>query len=85
MVPKNNPRDYRPCGDHRALNAITVLDRFPLPHLQDFTANLVGCDIFCKGELVKAYHQTPVEPAEIPKTAMITTLGHSEYVRMPFD
>lgn len=46
MLPKKDPDDWRPCGDYRALNAITVLDRYLLPHLQDFTTNLAGCKIF---------------------------------------
>ncbi|XP_070169423.1 uncharacterized protein [Polyergus mexicanus] len=40
MVPKNGPNSWRLCGDYRALNEATVPDRYPLPHIQDFTAGL---------------------------------------------
>lgn len=33
---------FRPCGDYRRLNNVTTPDRYPLPYLQDFTANLAG-------------------------------------------
>ncbi|KAF2347866.1 Integrase catalytic core [Trinorchestia longiramus] len=41
LVPKSNG-EFRPCGDYRRLNAVTTPDRFPIPHLQDFSANLHG-------------------------------------------
>ncbi|GBL54492.1 Transposon Ty3-I Gag-Pol polyprotein, partial [Araneus ventricosus] len=83
FVKKQNG-DWRICGDFRRLNSITISDRYPLPHIRDFSHGLAGKTVFSKVDLVKAYHQIPIKSSDNHKTAVITPIGLFEYTCMTF-
>lgn len=83
MVEKKNG-GWRICGDYRCLNKVTVPDRYPIPHLQDFAHKLHGCTIFSTINLTRAYHQIPMAAQDKEKTALITPFGLFEFNAMPF-
>ncbi|XP_044574071.1 uncharacterized protein LOC123258266 [Drosophila ananassae] len=84
LVKKAN-EEWRPCGDYRVLNNVTVPNRHPIPYILDVTSILHGKKIFSKIGLQKAYQPIPVEPKDIPKTAIITPFGLFEFLFMTFN
>ena len=81
---KKSDGTWRPCGDFRLLNLATKPDLYTCPNIGDLTSRLSGCKIFSKLDLRKGYHQVPVRPADVAKTAIITPFGLWEFLRMPF-
>lgn len=83
MGPKKNG-DYRPCSNYHRLNSVTINDRYPVPQIQDCMQVLRGKSVFTTSELERAYHQTPVNSADVPKTAAITPFELFEFPVMTF-
>ncbi len=59
-------------------------DRYSLPTILDLSSKLHRCRYFSVIDLVKGYHQVPMAPKDIQKTAIITPFGLFEYLFMPF-
>ena len=81
---KKNETSYRPCGDYRCLNMVSKPDRYPIPNINSLSFKLSEKCVFSKLDLVNAYHQIPIHPEDIPKTAVVTNFGLWEYKFMPF-
>jgi hypothetical protein len=83
LVPKKDG-SWRPCGDYRRLNAVTIPDRYPLPNMQSLNDRMAGCTVFSKIDLVKAYHQIPIAKEDIQKTAIAVPFGLWEFLFKAF-
>ncbi|XP_042448839.1 uncharacterized protein LOC122033740 [Zingiber officinale] len=81
---KKKDGSLRLCIDYRRLNAVTVKNKYPLPHIEDLFDQLKNTCVYSKIDLRSGYHQLRVGDADIPKTAFRTRYGHYEFLIMPF-
>ena len=75
---------WRMCVDYRRLNSVTKFDSFPLPRLDEALDAFAGATVFSSLDLAMAYHQVPVKPSDVEKTAFVTHVGLYEMSKMPF-
>ena len=79
-----NALSTRFCIDYRHLNAITKLDEFPLPQIDDSLDLLSGMKYFSTLDLAIRYWQVNMSPDSREKTAFVTHEGLYEFSVIPF-
>jgi hypothetical protein len=74
----------RMCVDYRALNEVTIKNKYPLPRIEDLFDQMRGAQVFSKIDLRSGYYQLKIRPSDVPKTAFSTRYGLYEYTVMSF-
>jgi hypothetical protein len=72
------------CVDYRLLNAVTIKNKYPLPHNDIMFDQLAGAQVFSKIDLRSGYHQIKIRAKDIHKTAFMMRYGLYEYLVMSF-
>jgi hypothetical protein len=83
FVPKKDGTQ-RLCVDYRALNEVTIKNKYLLPRIDDLFDQLCGACVFSKIDLRLGYHQLKILECDIPKTVFISRYGLYEYTVMSF-
>jgi hypothetical protein len=81
---KKKDQSLRLCVDYWPLNAVTIKNNYPLPHIDILFDQLTGARVFSKVDLRSGYHQIKIRPEDVPKTAISTRYGLYECLIMSF-
>jgi hypothetical protein len=72
------------CVDYRALNEVTIKNKYPLPRIDDLLDQLHGACVFSKINLQLGYHRLKIRECDISKTAFVSRYDLYEYMVMSF-
>ena len=76
--------ELRMCIDYRALNKNTIRDKFPIPRIEDLFDKLQGKTVLATLDLSGGYHQVPINPEDVAKTAFVTPHGQFAFRTLCF-
>ena len=85
VIVRKKTGEIRLCVDFRKLNAISIRDSFPLPHVEEALQAVQAAVWFSSFDLAQGYLKMAMEEEDIEKTAFCTSSsGLYEFTRMPF-
>jgi hypothetical protein len=81
---KKDDGSLRLCVNFRPLNADTLKDWYPLPHMEDLLNEVHSSSEFTKLDLKSGHHQMRLRKEDREKTAFTTKCGLFEWTVVPF-
>ena len=84
LAGKKGQNKNRLCIDYRKLNDRIILDRNPIPRIDNLLDHFSTAKFFSTLDITKAYHHIEIDPESIHKTAFVTNQGQYEFLRLPF-
>jgi len=60
LFTKKKDCSWRMCIDYRGLNAVTIKNKYPLPHIEVLFERLKGARVFSKIDLMSGYNQITI-------------------------
>ena len=70
--------------DYRALNKLTIKNRYPLPRIDDLFDQLADFCVFSSLDLSQGYHQIRILEEDVPKTAFSVSFDHYQFKVLSF-
>lgn len=83
LIVKKKDGTPRVVIDYRALNEVTVKNKYPLPLMDELFDRTQGANFFTSIDLRNGFHQIAIQPSDRQKTAFRTRFGHFEYTVLP--
>lgn len=84
MSQKKHNRSFRLCINYKALNKVTIKNKYPIPLIVDLFNQLGGARYFTKLDLRSGYYQVRIAEGDEPKTICVMHYKAYKFLVMPF-